>query len=126
PNALTWGPDGYLYGLNGVFNPSRIEQEGRVYEFTCALFRIDPKTRRFELFCEGTSNPWGVAFNRDGSAFVSACVIDHLWHLTETGYYHRQGGPYPPHTWKIESIVDYKHQAAAYCGIEFFDSPAYP
>ncbi|MFN5468220.1 MAG: PVC-type heme-binding CxxCH protein [Pirellulaceae bacterium] len=117
PNALTWGPDGYLYGLNGVFNPSRIEQEGRVYEFTCALFRIDPKTRRFELFCEGTSNPWGVAFNRDGSAFVSACVIDHLWHLTETGYYHRQGGPYPPHTWKIESIVDYKHQAAAYCGI---------
>lgn len=126
PNALTWGPDGYLYGLNGVFNPSRIEQEGRVYEFTCALFRIDPRTRRFELFCEGTSNPWGVAFNRNGSAFVSACVIDHLWHLTETGYYHRQGGPYPPHTWKIESIVDYKHQAAAYCGIEFFDSPAYP
>jgi putative membrane-bound dehydrogenase-like protein len=126
PNALTWGPDGYLYGLNGVFNPSRIEQQGRVYEFTCALFRIDPRTRRFELFCEGTSNPWGVAFNRDGSAFISACVIDHLWHLTETGYYHRQGGPYPPHTWKIESIVDYKHQAAAYCGIEFFDSPAYP
>ena len=45
----------------------------------------------FELFCEGTSNPWGVAFDAEGSAFVSACVIDHLWHLAETGYYHPPG-----------------------------------
>jgi putative membrane-bound dehydrogenase-like protein len=126
PNALTWGPDGYLYGLNGVFNRSVVEQDGRKYDFTCAMFRIDPLTHRFDLFCEGTSNPWGIAFNHEGDAFISACVIDHLWHLSETGYYHRQGGPYPPHTWKIESIVDYRHQAAAYCGLEFFDSPAYP
>jgi putative membrane-bound dehydrogenase-like protein len=126
PNSFTWGPDGFLYGLNGVFNPSRVEQDGRRYDFTCALFRIDPRTRRFELFCEGTSNPWGVAFDHEGSAFVSACVIDHLWHLVETGYYHRQGGPYPPFTWKIESIVEHKHQKAAYCGIHWFDSDAYP
>ncbi len=126
PNSLTWGPDGYLYGLNGVFNPSRIEQDGKVYEFTCALFRIHPRTKKFELFCEGTSNPWGIAFDKLGSAFVSACVIDHLWHLTETGYYHRQGGPYPPFTWKINSIVEHKHQMAAYCGIVYFDSTNYP
>ena len=24
PNSLTWGPDGWLYGLNGVFNQSHI------------------------------------------------------------------------------------------------------
>lgn len=126
PNSLTWGPDGALYGLNGVFNPSRVESDGKVFEFTCAMFRIDPKTRKFDLFCEGTSNPWGIAFDPQGHAFISACVIDHLWHLTETGYYHRQGGPYPPHTWKIESIVDHKHQMAAYCGLTYFDSPAFP
>jgi putative membrane-bound dehydrogenase-like protein len=126
PNSLTWGPDGNLYGLNGVFNPCRVEQDGRVYEFTCAMFRIDPTTRHFDLFCEGTSNPWGIAFDDRGEAFISACVIDHLWHLTETGYYHRQGGPYPPHTWKIGSIVEHKHQMAAYCGITWFDSAAYP
>lgn len=126
PNSLTWGPDGYLYGLNGVFNPSEVHQNGKTFKFTCAMFRIDPVTHRFELFCEGTSNPWGIAFDHEGEAFVSACVIDHLWHLTESGYYHRQGGPYPPHTWKIDSIVGHKHQMAAYCGIEFFDSPAYP
>ncbi len=126
PNSLTWGPDGCLYGLNGVFNACHVESEGKVFDFTCALFRIDPKTRKFDLFCEGTSNPWGVTFDPEGQAFISACVIDHLWHLTETGYYHRQGGPYPPHTWKIESIVEHQHQMAAYCGITYFDSAAYP
>jgi putative membrane-bound dehydrogenase-like protein len=126
PNSLTWGPDGFLYGLNGVFNRSVVKQDGKTFDFTCALFRIHPLTRKFELFCEGTSNPWGVAFNENGDAFISACVIDHLWHLTETGYYHRQGGPYPPFTWKIDSIVTHKHQKAAYCGITWFDSDAYP
>ena len=135
PNSLTWGPDGWLYGLNGVFNPAHVVygsknpnfKEGqKPWDFTCAMFRIHPKTREFQLFCEGTSNPWGIAFNDDGEAFISACVIDHLWHLTETGYYHRQGGPYPPFTWKIESIVSHKHQKAAYCGIHWYDSDAYP
>ncbi|MBC8355497.1 MAG: hypothetical protein H8E66_26260 [Planctomycetes bacterium] len=126
PNSLSWGPDGYLYGLNGVFNYSHVKQNGKDFPFTCAMFRIDPRTRKFELFAEGTSNPWGIAWDSEGSAFISACVIDHLWHITESGYYHRQGGPYPPFTWKIESIVDYKHQLAAYCGIEYFDSDAYP
>ena len=126
PNALTWGPDGYLYGLNGVFNRSLVKQDGREFDFTCALFRIHPRTRKFELFCQGTSNPWGVAFDAEGSAFISACVIDHLWHLTESAYYQRQGGPYPPHTWWADSIVKHQHQMAAYCGIEYFDSAAYP
>lgn len=126
PNSLTWGPDGYLYGWNGVFNPSHVKQDGKEWKFTCAIFRIHPKTRKFELFCEGTSNPWGIAINEEGHFFASACVIDHLWHLTETGYYHRQGGPYPPFTWKIGSITRHKHQKAAYCGLVWFDSDAYP
>ncbi len=127
PNSLTWGPDGWLDGLNGVYNPSKVKSNnGREYSFTCALFRIHPRTHEFQIFCEGTSNPWGVAWDHNGSAFVSACVIDHLWHLTETGYYQRQGGAYPPFTWKLGSIVKHKHQKAAYCGITYFDSDAYP
>lgn len=126
PNSLTWGPDGWLYGWNGVFNPAHIEYRGKTYDFTCAIFRIHPVTREFELFCEGTSNPWGIAVNAEGELFASACVIDHLWHLTQTGYYHRQGGPYPQFTWKIESIVDHLHQKRAYCGITFFDGANFP
>lgn len=159
PNSLTWGPDGWLYGLNGVFNFSKVtyppdspwlksvadasrvgqkdgDKDTRTrdasttprteFTFTCAMFRIHPRTREFQIFAEGTSNPWGIAFNDEGEAFISACVIDHLWHIVETGYYHRQGGPYPPFTWKIDSIVKHKHQKAAYCGIHYFDSDAYP
>src|SRR5262245_61965417 len=135
PNSLTWGPDGYLYGLNGVFNHSDVKyakenpnykEDHPGWQFTCAMFRIHPVTREFEIFCEGTSNPWGIAFDHEGSAFVSACVIDHLWHLVRTGYYHRQGGPYPPFTWKIDSIVKHTHQKAAYCGLHYYDSDAYP
>jgi putative membrane-bound dehydrogenase-like protein len=126
PNSLTWGPDGWLYGWNGVFNPAHINHRGKTFDFTCAIFRIHPRTRDFEVFCEGTSNPWGLTFDPEGSAFASACVIDHLWNLAETGYYHRQGGPYPPFTWKIESIVNYKHQQAAYCGIQYSNCNTYP
>jgi putative membrane-bound dehydrogenase-like protein len=135
PNSFTWGPDGWLYGLNGVFNHSHVrysesnphyKADHPGWEFTCALWRIHPVTREFQVFCEGTSNPWGVAVNDEGDFFVSACVIDHLWHLVETGYYIRQGGPYPAYTWPIESIVEHKHQKAAYCGITWFDSDAYP
>jgi putative membrane-bound dehydrogenase-like protein len=135
PNSLTWGPDGWLYGLNGVFNYCNVkysetnpnfDPQHPGFKFTCAMFRIHPRTREFQIFAEGTSNPWGIAFNGDGEAFISACVIDHLWHIVESAYYIRQGGPYPPHTWPMRSIVDHKHQKAAFCGITWFDSEAYP
>ncbi len=127
PNSLTWGPDGWLYGWNGVFNSSKVaSNNGTTYEFTCAIFRIHPRTREFQVWTQGTSNPWGIAYDNRGETFASACVIDHLWHLVESAYYVRQGGPYPPYTWPMRSIVDFKHQKAAYCGIHFYDSDAYP
>jgi putative heme-binding domain-containing protein len=128
PNSLTWGPDGWLYGLNGVFNPSRVESAGKVYEFTCALFRVNPRTREFRVVCEGTSNPWGLAWDLDGSAIVSAChwANDHLFHFVETGYYKRQAGPYPPYSVRLGSITTHSHQKTAYCGLAFLDSDAYP
>jgi putative heme-binding domain-containing protein len=137
PNSLTWGPDGWLYGLNGVFNFGHVKYgkdnpnlaknpDHPGWPITCAVWRINPHTKEFDIFAEGTSNPWGIAINDEGELFLSACVIDHFWHITQTGYYIRQGGPYPPHTWPIGSIVQHQHQKAAYCGITWFDSDAYP
>jgi putative membrane-bound dehydrogenase-like protein len=126
PNSLTWGPDGWLYGWNGVFNPAHIQHDGKTFDFTCGMFRIHPRTREFQVWAEGTSNPWAITWNGEGDAFASACVIDHLWHITESGYYIRQGGPYPPFTWPAPSIVKHHHQKAAYCGILYFDSDAFP
>ena len=128
PNSLTWGPDGWLYGLNGVFNQSRVVSKGKTFEFTCAMWRVHPRTREFQVFAEGTSNPYGVAWDNEGSAIIEVChwANDHLFHFVETGYYQRQAEAYPPFTIRIGSITDHGHQKTAYCGISFFDSDAYP
>ena len=128
PNSLSWGPDGWLYGLNGVFNESRIVSGGREFKFNCAMWRIHPRTREFQLFCEGTSNPYGIAWDFEGSAIVEAChwANDHLFHFVEGGHYQRQAGADPPYTIKIGSITDHGHQKTAYCGIALFDSEAWP
>jgi putative membrane-bound dehydrogenase-like protein len=128
PNSLTWGPDGWLYGLNGVFNESRVVSQGREFKFNCAMWRIHPRTREFQVVSEGTSNPYGIAWDFEGSAIVEAChwANDHLFHFVETGQYQRQAGAYPGYTIKIGSITDHGHQKTAYCGIALFDSDAYP
>ena len=128
PNSLTWGPDGWLYGMNGVFNPATVKDpaSGKAYDFTCAIWRYHPPTKRFELYAEGTSNPWGLDYNHNGDWFISACVIDHLWHVTQSGYYIRQGGPYPPNTFPLGSVATEKHQKAAYAGLMFYDADVYP
>ena len=128
PNNLIWGPDGWLYGMNGVFNPATVTSpgDGKTYKFTCAIWRYHPKTKVFELFAEGTSNPWGLDFNRQGDWFLSCCVIDHMFHMTQSGYYLRQGGPYPPQTVHLPSITTQHHQKAAYAGLAIYDADAYP
>jgi putative heme-binding domain-containing protein len=129
PSSLTWGPDGWLYGLNGVFNPSEIvDKHGKTHRFTCAMWRFHPCTREFQVFAEGTSNPWGIAWDSEGSAIIEAChwANDHLFHFVETGYYERQAGAYPAFTMKIGSITDHGHQKTAYCGIVNLDTDAFP
>jgi putative heme-binding domain-containing protein len=128
PSTLTWGPDGWLYGLNGVFNPSRVKSGNKEYTFTCALWRVHPRTHTFQVVCEGTSNPYGLAWDPEGSAIVEAChwANDHLFHFVETGCYQRQAGAYPAFAIRMGSITDHSHQKTAYCGLAYFDSDAYP
>jgi putative heme-binding domain-containing protein len=129
PSSLTWGPDGWLYGLNGVFNECHVvAKDGRRHDFTCAMWRMHPRTREFQVFAEGTSNPYGIAWDNEGSAIIEAChwATDHLFHFVETGYYERQAGAYPPFTMKLGSITDHGHQKTAYCGIALLDTGSFP
>ena len=76
--------------------------------------------------CEGTSNPWGIAWDPEGSFFVERLRDRPSLAPGRDRLLHPPGGPYPPFTWPIDSIVEHKHQKAAYCGIHYFDSDAYP
>jgi len=130
-NGFNWGPDGWLYMTHGVFTHSRVkipEASAPGVEVTAAVARYEPRTKRFEVFADGTSNPWGVDFDRYGNAFVSACVIDHLFHMAPGGIYVRQGGtPANPYAYELlPSIVDHKHHMAAYCGICIYQGDQFP
>ena len=95
-NTFTWGPDGWLYGCHGVFTHSHVKVVGapdteRQF-INAGVWRYQPVKKRFEVFAEGTSNPWGVDFNEYGHCFIEACVIPHLFHMIQGGRYQRQGG----------------------------------
>lgn len=95
-NTFTWGPDGWLYGCHGVFCPSLVGKPGAPDHerqwVDAAVWRYHPIKERFEVFAEGTSNPWGLDFDEYGQCFLEACVIPHLWHMIQGGRYQRQGG----------------------------------
>ncbi len=138
-NGFTWGPDGHLYMTHGVFTHSLVKDPKKPNDsgvvMNAAVARWHPQTRKFEVFADGTSNPWGVDFDRAGNAFVSACVIDHLFHMAPGGQFVRQGGiwanPYgyaDMHSPRggLASIVDHKHFRAAYCGVQVYQGDQYP
>lgn len=131
-NGFAWGPDGHLYMTHGVFTYSLpvdpLARNARPAPFTAGVGRFHPVTRKFEIFAEGTSNPWGVDFDRYGNAFVSACVIEHLFHLVPGGIYDRQAGQ-PPHPYayeRLHAINDHKHKMAAYAGIQVYQGDQFP
>jgi putative membrane-bound dehydrogenase-like protein len=114
-NTFTWGPDGWLYGTHGVFTNSNVGKPGapdteRV-RLNGAIWRFHPTTHVFEVFAEGTSNPWGLAFNDYGHAFTTACVIEHLYHVVQGGRYKRQAGRhFNPNIYDdIKTIADHVH-----------------
>ena len=69
------------------------EAQGRVLGCIGKYYRFTPDVKigiaqipRFQVFAEGTSNPYGIAWAHDGSAIVEAChwATDHLFHFVET------------------------------------------
>src|SRR5207248_87142 len=96
-NTFQWGPDGWLYGMQGVFTQSNVTSPGPAVpglapvKMSAAVWRYHPKQKKFEIFAEGTSNPWGLDWrNSDGQFVLCCCVIPHLFHVSPGGVYKRQ------------------------------------
>jgi putative membrane-bound dehydrogenase-like protein len=88
-NSLTWGPDGWLYGCQGSTVTSNI----RGIEFQQGVWRYHPLTHRFELFCEGGGNSWGLDFDAHGNLFYSTNYGGYaMLHGVQGGYYWKQFG----------------------------------
>ena len=114
-NTFTWGPDGWLYGAHGVFSQSNVGKPGATaaerQRLNAGIWRYHPTKHVFEVFAEGTSNPWGLDFNDYGHAFTTVCVIEHLFHVVQGARYKRQAGThFNPNTYDdVKTIADHVH-----------------
>ncbi len=145
-NSLHWGPDGWLYGLQGFATPSKVrkpEGQGRIFrhrdpfpedilegegtDINGGVWRYHPVTQAFEVVAHGFSNPWGIDHDAKGQLLMSACVIPHLWHVVPGGIYHRQGGQhFNPYVYSdITTIADHRHRSA-HGGARVYQSDAFP
>jgi putative membrane-bound dehydrogenase-like protein len=145
-NSLHWGPDGWLYGLEGFATPSKIRKpngKGKIYkpkepfpedlldadgvDINGGVWRFHPTKKIFEAVAHGFSNPWGIDYDSKGQLFISACVIPHMFHVIPGGIYHRQGGQhFNPYVYSdIQTIVDHRHRSA-HGGARVYQSDAFP
>ncbi|MCH6234277.1 PVC-type heme-binding CxxCH protein [Cognataquiflexum rubidum] len=145
-NSLHWGPDGWLYGLQGFATPSKIRKpngDAKLYyhndafpegllekegvDINGGVWRYHPVKDRFEVVAHGFSNPWGIDYDAKGQLLMTACVIPHLWHVIPGGIYHRQGGQhFNPYVYEdIKTIADHSHRSA-HGGARVYQSDAFP
>jgi putative membrane-bound dehydrogenase-like protein len=116
-NSFVWGPDGWLYGNHGVFTHSVVGKPGATdaerKKINAGVWRYHPTRHVFEVFAEGTSNPWGLDYDAHGEFFNTACVIPHLYHILPGARYQRQAGQhFNPFTYDdIKTIADHAHYA---------------
>lgn len=97
-NSFMWGPDGWLYGNQGVFNLAHIGKPGAAdkdrTELRAGVWRYHPVRHEFEVFAHGGSNPWGLDYDEYGQIFMTHCRS--YWgrgmttHVIQGGHYWNQ------------------------------------
>ncbi|MCP4171829.1 MAG: c-type cytochrome [Fuerstiella sp.] len=114
-NGLRWGPDGWLYGRNGIMAISSVgvpgATSGQRQPLDCGIWRFHPTRHQFEVVCVGTTNPWGMDWDKNGQMFFINTVIGHLWHVVPGARFRRMYGEhFNPHTYGIiEQTADHFH-----------------
>jgi putative membrane-bound dehydrogenase-like protein len=114
-NGLKWGPDGWLYGMNGITDTSKVGKPGtpddRRVPFNCGVWRFHPVRREFEVVAWGTTNPWGLDWDENGQMFITNCVIKHAWHVVPGAHYERMfGQDLNPNVYQLlPSTADHLH-----------------
>jgi putative membrane-bound dehydrogenase-like protein len=95
-NGLKWGPDGWLYGCNGILSNSSVGAPGTPDDqrtrLNCGVWRYHPTRREFEVVASGTTNPWGLDFDAVGRMFITNCVIEHVFQVLPGAHFKRMFG----------------------------------
>ena len=114
-NGLRWGPDGWLYGRNGITHVAHVGKPGsspdQRVEIGPGMWRVHPQTHAVEVVATGTTNPWGHDWNEHGELFFINTVIGHLWHVVPGAHFKRMFGADPsPYSYQlIDQTADHYH-----------------
>lgn len=110
-SAFRWGPGGWLYFMSGIFLHSQVETpHGLVRLDDGGTFQLRPRSQRLQMYNVGTAtNPWGLAFDRWGQAFLTEGPQGGIWHLNP-GHIHGHPRDRTPET-----------PAPKACGNEFLE-----
>jgi len=117
---LAWGPDGWLYGCNGILSNSLLGKPGtppdRRTPMNCGVWRYQPLRHEFEAYAHGTTNPWGIDWNEQGQLFITNCVIKHIFHVVPGAHFERMfGQDINPHSYGLlQSCADHQHWAGGH------------
>jgi len=115
-NSLTWGPDGWLYGVHGSTSTGRVRGVSFLGQ---AVWRYHPEKDAFELFAEGGGNPWTLSFDSKGRAFSGDNGGNSRgFHWVQGGRYEKnwpKHGPFTrPHSYGYIPNMDHEGYAARF------------
>ncbi len=116
-NALKWGPDGWLWGCHGILSTASIGKPGtpddQRVKMNCGVWRYHPTREVFEVVANGTTNPWGLDWDDHGEAFITNCVIAHLFRVIPGSHFDRMyGTDFNPNLYELmTTCADHLHWA---------------
>lgn len=121
-SAFRWGPGGWLYFMSGIFLHSQVETpHGLVRLDDGGTFQLRPRSQRLLLYNVGTAtNPWGLAFDRWGQAFLTEGPQGGIWHLNPGhifGYPRERTPDTPAPKACGNEFIEGNHWSAAYQGL---------
>ena len=116
-NGLKWGPDGWLWGCNGIISVSTAsgspEHRPAAVPINCGVWRYHPTARSSKPSRTDTTNPWGLDCDDLGEIFITNCVIPPSLARGPGAHFQRMfgAGPHPTSTTLMESCADHLHWA---------------
>ncbi|HWL07025.1 MAG TPA: PVC-type heme-binding CxxCH protein [Planctomicrobium sp.] len=114
-NGLKWGPDGWLYGRQGILSSSNVGKPGasesQRFKMDTGVWRYHPTRGVAEPVMHGMTNAWGFDFDQYGEMFVINTVIGHLWHVVSGAHTERMFGvDINPYSYRlIPQVADHVH-----------------
>ncbi len=100
-NSLHWGPDGWLYGVNGSTTTASIStaKTSNLSFSGQAIWRYHPELEEFELFAEGGgNNPFSIEFDSQGRVFSGSNGYGRGPYYKQGAYYIKGWGKHGPLT----------------------------